>query len=281
MERRGGIGKLYKPLKSDKIFIKNGCFNVKMIEPVISLEEVLRSRPTRRGFLGALVAGAITALAPAAKASRGRCLERYDIIFCPGHSVDPTSLIGREAPLFHQQDVNINSSSYTNFVGPQDYRRKVVVVDFGDIPTCAPCRAEIPDLQRVHQDYSNDVQVLFVSTAVWHASEDPREQYEMWQADLEEAGIGIEEITFPLLSKQGRAPVTFCHEEDNHGEFWENFVRREGQNISHMGTVIQEDFYGVGPIPAIFVVDRGGIIRDYHAGRQTYEELVERVRPYL
>ena len=116
---------------------------------------------SRRGFLHGLLVGAgVMILEPSlAEASRGRCNSRYDLIFGPDHSVDPISLVGQPAPPFVQEDVNPSSSSFGNYVGPQDYIGKVVVVNFGDFSLCQPCREEMPNFQRAYQDH--DIAVLF------------------------------------------------------------------------------------------------------------------------
>ena len=89
--------------------------------------------------------------------------------------------------------------------------------------------------------------------------------------------IGI--VGYP--DRRGKAPVTFCVEENNGGLYWENFVYREDRVDDNMGLSVKDNFYGVDSIPATFIIDKTGIIRDSHVGRLELRELEEKIQPYL
>lgn len=70
--------------------------------------------------------------------------------------VGPASLAGHQAPSFTASTLSGTSGSL------QDYRGRIVVMNLWG-SWCPPCRAEMPDLQRLYDSYrSHDVVVLGV-----------------------------------------------------------------------------------------------------------------------
>lgn len=65
-------------------------------------------------------------------------------------------LVGKKAPDFKMLDINGKTISSENTKG------KVVVLNFWFI-ACKPCVAEIPDLNKVYEQYKNDTNVVFAS----------------------------------------------------------------------------------------------------------------------
>ncbi len=97
---------------------------------------------------------------------------------------------GRPAPDFTLTDLNGNQVSLSQFRG------KKVVINFW-ATWCPPCRAEMPDLDRLARDYSGRVVVLAI---------DIQEGRELVRPFLEEIKVVS---LMPLLDTDGKVSVTY------------------------------------------------------------------------
>src|SRR5690606_12907662 len=79
-----------------------------------------------------------------------------------------------------------------------DFRGKKVLVNFW-ATWCPPCRAEMPHMQNIYEDYQEDVVILGVNLTTTEAS-------------MEDVGTFVDnyELTFPIiLDEQGEVMQTF------------------------------------------------------------------------
>lgn len=131
-----------------------------------------------------------------------------------------------QAPDFVLEDVDGKSLALT------DLRGKVVLLNFW-ATWCPPCKAEMPDLDRLHREYGADRDFVVLGINV---EEDPAAV----KAFLEER-----QLAFPIV------------------------LDRNG----HVTT----DLFGVRPLPATFIIDREGLIRDVWNGQIAREAMVARL----
>lgn len=91
---------------------------------------------SRLGWIAALVAAAVAAfiLVPM-------------FVSSPAHPAGPTGIVGQPAPIFDLRDTNGNAVSL------RGERGRVVVMNLW-ASWCPPCRAEMPDLQRLAVAYA-------------------------------------------------------------------------------------------------------------------------------
>ncbi len=163
-------------------------------------------------------------------------------------------LIGKEAPPFSGVDINPKSKSYGRHIGPQDYRGKIVAINFWELH-CKPCREELPDFEEVYRS-RDDFVVLAVQTN---------------ESDI------IGGLTFPILSSKGRFPISLRVCVKDSEVSYSNY--RSGRLYDDMGWLLWESIYGTNnPLPVTFLVDRNGIVRDVVNGSIKKQELEEKIK---
>ncbi|MFD1130606.1 peroxiredoxin family protein [Paenibacillus provencensis] len=99
---------------------------------------------------------------------------------------------GEAAPNFELVD------TYGEPVNLSDFRGKKVLINFW-ATWCPPCRAEMPHMQNIYEDYKDEVVILGVNLTTTEAS-------------MEDVGTFIENygLTFPIiLDEQGEVMQTF------------------------------------------------------------------------
>ena len=131
-------------------------------------------------------------------------------------------LVGRDAPLnftlkdMHGDDVVLSS-----------YKGKVMILNFW-ATWCGPCKAEIPDLVRLQEQYRDDLVVLGFSV------DDTPEKMKPYATEYK--------INYPLLVGNGREDV-----QDAYGPLWgipvSVIIDREGKIAKkHSGIASREQF---------------------------------------
>jgi len=132
----------------------------------------------------------------------------------------PVPEVGRLAPDFTLPDLEGNSVTLS------DFRGKVVFINFWT-QWCPPCRAEMPEIEALYQEYKDkDVVVIGVDILVWEILK------------------GYDESDVRQYVQQGGYSWTFVI--DTTGEVTRN--------------------YGVTVIPTSFFVDKEGIIQAVKVG---------------
>lgn len=107
---------------------------------------------------------------------------------------------------------------------------------------CVPCRQEFPDLIRIGKDYADrGVQVIFVS------------------ADFEEDLP----VARDFLKEQKVTDKTYIKTGNDQA-----FINAFSENWS-------------GALPATFIYEKGGKLREFWEGKSTYEELAARIEQLL
>lgn len=121
-------------------------------------------------------------------------------------AIDIGNKVGQRAPHLELMDLA------GNYVQLSDYRGKKVLVNFW-ATWCSPCRDELPDMQQIYEDFSDDLIVLGVNLT-------------MAEPSVEEVRSFIEEtkVTFPIvLDRESHAlnvyrvivyPTTFVLDEE-------------------------------------------------------------------
>jgi len=102
----------------------------------------------------------------------------------PNDTLAPAPIIGREAPDFTLEDLDGNS------VRLNDLRGKVVFLNFW-ATWCPPCRAEMPDIETVYQEYK-DQDIVFLGIDIQQEPGIVRDFIELggynWQMLLDKTG---------------------------------------------------------------------------------------------
>ena len=106
---------------------------------------------------------------------------------------DYRALVGKQAPPFQQHDINPQSPTFGKYVGPQDYKEKVVFLSLW-ASWCGPCRAELSELAEFQRAHPKDVAVLVLEANVKSD----------WQS------VDLSALPYPVLEKKGKAPFTFA-----------------------------------------------------------------------
>jgi thiol-disulfide isomerase/thioredoxin len=129
---------------------------------------------------------------------------------------------GKAAPLqFTLKDMNGVDVKLSNFKG------KVILLNFW-ATWCGPCRAEIPSLVQLQQQYGKDLVVLGVSV------DDPVEKLKPYATEMK--------MNYPVLVGNGREDV-----QDAYGPLWgipvSVFVARDGKIAKrHSGIASKDQF---------------------------------------
>ena len=199
-------------------------------------------------------------------AEKGKCEKRegYQLFVKKNDKKNAFDLIGQKAPAIFQKDVNSRSPTYQKFTGPQDYKGKIVILNYW-ASWCSPCIRELPLLEKVHNSH-DDVIVLALESS---AKSDWR------QTD-------ISDFTFPVLAREGKVPFSMrvCEKIDTPQEQYSDHTEGTIDDLS--GYLANRYVYGsAGTLPSSFFIDKSGIVREVHKGRfKTVEEIEEIVKKY-
>ncbi len=143
----------------------------------------------------------------------------------------PVPEVGRQAPDFTLTDLEGNSVTLSNFRG------KVVFINFW-ASWCPPCRAEMPEIEALYQEYKDkDVVVIGVDILVWEILK------------------GYDESDVRQFVQQGGYSWTFVL--DTTGEVANN--------------------YGIIAIPTSFFLDKEGVIQAVNVGAMTKRAMESRL----
>jgi peroxiredoxin len=105
-------------------------------------------------------------------------------------AVASTASAGGRAPDFQLRDLDGQTVSLA------DFRDKVIVISFW-ATWCGPCKAEMPHLQKLHDDYASQGLVI-LSVSVDEARDEPKAK-----AQIRAGGY-----TYPVLLDQDKAVIT-------------------------------------------------------------------------
>lgn len=148
----------------------------------------------------------------------------------PGE-LPPAPEVGRQAPDFTLTDLEGNSVTLS------DFRGKVVFINFW-ASWCPPCRAEMPEIEALYQEYKDkDVVVIGVDILVWEILK------------------GYDESDVRQYVQQGGYSWTFVI--DTTGEVANN--------------------YGIIAIPTSFFLDKEGVIQAVNVGAMTKRAMESRL----
>ncbi len=171
---------------------------------------------------------------------------------------NPLSQIGKKALDFSQLNINSKSKGYNTLLGPQNFRGKVVIVNFWSI-WCEPCIRELPEFQKIKEKYP-EVIILAVE-----ADEEP-----MWKE------LSIRNLTFPILSSRGIAATTFTYIYP----YTDKITVKKNTKSNDMGLQV-ERFYGSNTLPLTFLIDKEGIIKVVYKGGITSSLLETDIKKIL
>lgn len=160
-----------------------------------------------------------------------------------------------DAPFIAKDEVGLMSGMYApDFTLPlwaidkemslTDFRGEIVVLNLW-ASWCPPCRDEMPDLIKLHEDYKDQgVKVLGINMATLERSEDATEKF-----------MDEYQVTFP------------------------NFIDQPIDTFNQRGIV--ESLYQVRAIPATYILDQDGRIYIPIRGKVNYEMLENEVKKLL
>lgn len=187
--------------------------------------------------------------------------------------LNPQNLVGRQAPILHQRDMNTTSVSYREFVGPQDYKGRVVVLNFW-ATWCEVCHGEMPELQKIYRDHKKNLVVLSMEapSSNWFGLSS------LGRIDLAPEKVFGEKLTFPILEKRGRASYNFQVCTANGLSLF-----KKGKDSHRVGFYMGGYEYQVlnENLPLTFLIDREQKIRETIRGRISAEDLEKKLKPYL
>lgn len=219
--------------------------------------------------LGLLGGAGLLLLPDAAGATRGKCRPKkgYRLIEDYRGRLDPQDLVGSQAPPFYQKDINPRSPTHNRYVGPQDYKGQVVVLNLWSSFSCQPCLDDLPELQKVHQAH-NDVTVLGL-VADGGAGLDSREVEAV-----------LAQLTFPLPGPYGKSPLSWrlCGEGRGY-EAYSDY--KKGRQDRFMSTRVADHLYGNQGWPTTFIIDKQQVVRAVHIGALSAPEWESKITPYL
>ncbi len=184
---------------------------------------------------------------------------------------DPKNLICKLAPSFHQKDVNYFSPCYGEYLGPQDFRGKIVflslLASWSD--SCIRQLPEFAAFQRAHLD---DVSVLglTVTPNSWD-----------WRIFADRS------YYLPIFGERGKAPLDFSLSTKN-----TYVLYQKNREYPELGSIIAQYFYGVPiadpypltfykSLPITFVIDRQQIVREFIVGKVDVRRLDQVVEKYF
>lgn len=225
-----------------------------------------RREALRLSFVGGL---ALALFPSEAEATPGPCRPRKGYTLFEdirGHA-DPNALVGQVAPAFYQKDINPRSRTYHKFIGPQDYKGNIVVLNLW-ASYCLPCLDELPRLQKISQAY-NDITILGLI-----AGEDGVDP------DVDQIGA-LTKITFPILGAEGKSPLNVRACQDSEKTSAAYFDHQKGKRADWMGLMISEQLYGFNQLPTTFIIDRQHIVREVQRGTLNAQEWEDKLKPYI
>ncbi len=215
----------------------------------------------RRKFLMMTAGLAFSLICPQpARAKKGICKPKkgYKLIIdqklIEGNP-KPTDLMGREAPKFYQRDINPRSSTFRRYIGPQDFRGRIVAINYWST-YCPPCIAELPLFDQYHR--KGDLVVLACETADSDATRGTNM--------MGEKNVDIAQFCFPVLGTKGKVPFSFreCEPDNHNPEYWD---RPQGSVYDYMGAILADNVYGSsGVVPSTFIADKNQIVREVIVG---------------
>jgi thiol-disulfide isomerase/thioredoxin len=168
------------------------------------------------------------------------------------------SLIGEKAPPLLQKDGNPHSSTYNQYVGPQQFLGNVVVLNYW-ASWCGPCKAELPAFEEVQQEL-DDIVIL-----AWNIENNG------WSSSFSEHNLSG--LTFPLLQMKGKNPFTYTVSQVG------NFL--EGKVSGYSGDHMRSFVYGESRyIPTTFIIDKNQVVQEVHSGSLSTDRLKRIVEKY-
>ena len=171
---------------------------------------------------------------------------------------DYRALVGKQAPPLQQHDINPQSPTSGKYVGPQDYKEKVVFLSLW-ASWCGPCREELSELAEFQRAHPKDVAVLVLEANVKSD----------WQS------VDLSALPYPVLEKKGKAPFTFaiCLESAC-TIYW------KGKEYKDMGPLLAEYVYGLSAFPTTFIIDRQQTVREVVVGGMQQRHLEKLLEEY-
>ncbi len=195
---------------------------------------------TRRSFLEqSLIGLGSLALASCSSSWYGSRLAR-------GSGGDVRDMMGRWVSPFLLHDGNPSSMTFGEFIGPQQYSDRVVLLTFG-ASWSAPSLEQLCELQRAQDEYGSSVMVMAVNGSFngdWRMTD-------------------ISRYSFPVLDRKGKTTSSVYIQEDG-GYTW--YVK--GEIANDLGPAFAQAVFGVKIFPTTFVID------GHQKVREVYESLL-------
>ncbi len=172
---------------------------------------------------------------------------------------DPQKLIGQTAPEFRQHNINPSSPRSGEYLGPQDYKGKVIFLNLW-ASWCGPCVSEFREFSAFYDAHRDDVVVLAleaVSSSDWHE-------------------VNLRPYHFPVLEKKGKPAFDFTICTNDTCTLY-----RKSQEYPDLAPLVTRYHYGLpGAIPATFIIDRQQTVRELIVGAMNRKELEELLKKY-
>ncbi len=207
---------------------------------------------TRREFFGdGLTVLGTLALASCSSSWYGSRLVR-------GVGGDVNDILGRIVSPFLLYDGNPSSATFGDYIGPQQYADRVVLLMFG-ASWSAPSLEQLCELKKVEEENDSSIKIMAVNGSFngdWRMTD-------------------VSRYSFPVLDRRGKT-TSSVYVRDEWGYTW----YAKGEIADDLGPAFAQSVFGVKTFPTTFVIDEHQRVREVYESLLSAESLNSIVAKY-